>query len=73
MTNIIFRRGAPMSVLEIHPEVHCSRDFMNICHDYGYQHARLPCRPGGSPDWRHASLYIDPGELRTHIERMLSS
>jgi hypothetical protein len=73
MTNIIFRRGAPMSVLEIHPEVHCSRDFMNICHEYGYQHARLPCRPGGSPDWRHASLYIDPGELRTHIERMLSS
>jgi hypothetical protein len=73
MTNIIFRRGAPMSVLEIHPEVHCSPDFMNICHEYGYEHARLACRPGGSPDWRHASLCIDPVELRTHIEGMLTT
>jgi Glycosyltransferase 61 len=72
MTNLIFRRGAPMSVLEIHPEVHVSRDFMNICHEYSYEHARLACRPGGSSDWRHASLYIDPRELRAHIERMLS-
>jgi capsular polysaccharide biosynthesis protein len=72
MTNIIFRRGAPLSVLEIHPEVHCSQDFMNMCREWSYEHDRLSCRTGGSRDYRHASLHVDPGALRARIERMLS-
>src|SRR5262249_22453674 len=71
MTNLIFRRGAPMSVLEIHPDVHVSRDFLNISDEYGYQHARLACQSEANTAWQTAGLYIDPVELRRHIERML--
>jgi hypothetical protein len=73
MTNMIFRRDAPMSVLEIHPEVYVSEDMMNMCHEWSYDHDRLACSPGGSRRSQHSSLYVDPVALRTHIQRMLAN
>jgi hypothetical protein len=71
MTNMIFRRDAPMSVLEIHATTYVSEDFRNMCHEWGYQFDRLACFPSGSANPQHASIHIDPLHLRQKIEHML--
>ena len=82
MTNLMYRRDAPMSVLEIHAigfvgddahELYRRVDFRNMCREWGHQFYRLACRPGGNPDPLHASIYIDPTELRQKIEQMLAA
>lgn len=71
MTNLIFRRDAPMSVVEIHPTTYVSVDYRNMCHEWGYQFDRLVCLPDDNPNPQHANLYIDPIQLEQKIEQML--
>lgn len=72
MTNMIFRRDAPLRVLEIHPTNYVSVDYRNMCHEWGYQFDRLACLPDNNPNPQHANIYIDPSRLEEKIEQMLS-
>lgn len=73
MTNIMFRRGAPLSVLEFHPATYVTDDFLIMCREWGYRFDRLACNPVGSSIPQHASIHIDPAQLRQKIEQMLKN
>jgi hypothetical protein len=71
MTNMSFRRDAPLSVLEIHLATWVNEDFRNMCREWGYEIDRLACQPAGGANPLHAYVYIDPLQLRRKIEQML--
>ncbi len=43
LTNIIYRAGHPMTIVELHPGHHASEDFRTIAGELGFDFRRLPC------------------------------
>jgi hypothetical protein len=73
LTNIIFRAGAPLSLLELHGDRYPGPGNMRrICAELGYQHAALagPQTKGGA---QGANFAIDPGELASALPRLLDT
>lgn len=70
LTNILYRRGAPMFVLELHAEGFVSKDMANMCLEYGYGHAQLAGQTLTNPpilsDYR-----IDCTVLHAYVRRMV--
>lgn len=71
ITNILFRSGNPLSLLELHP-IHAYTDFKKICDGYGYywDHLMGIQEPG---DPRHANYTIDPDALRKSLVKLIES
>jgi hypothetical protein len=72
LTNIIYRRGAPMALLELH-----SYSFVLDCYDrlsreYGYFHDRLACVAEPSPNWGGSDLLVDLPQLEFKVRRLLA-
>jgi hypothetical protein len=70
-TNIIFRRDAPLSLLELHAEGYRSRDFEDLCGQCGYGWDHLGGQPDDASLGQHASFSIDPANLDQKIQQML--
>jgi len=72
MTNMIFRYGAPMSVLELHGHSHVSQDFKRMAEAAGWHFDRLS-GPANDGDYRHVAFSIDLPELRERIVSLLKN
>jgi hypothetical protein len=73
VSNIIFRRGEPLGLLELHSDTFAGPgDMRRICTELGYAHDSLAGRSDGGPPI-HASYRIDPMQLHDSIERLLSA
>jgi len=70
VTNIIYRRTAPLGVLELHGSAHISQDFWRICAQYGHWWEHLAGDPDG-PDPKHANFTIDIEALEAALDRMM--
>lgn len=72
ITNIIFRRGAPLDLLELHASTFAGPgDMLRLCHELGYRHHDLAGEQDrGKPI--HADFRIDPAQLQHAIETILA-
>jgi hypothetical protein len=70
--NIIFRDGAPMSLIELRPDVYWTEDMQEMCEQYGYDSTFLTGKSESGPI-QHASFVIDPRQLERKIEEMLAT
>lgn len=70
ITNIIYRRTAPLGVLELHGSGHISQDFWRICAGYDHWWDHLAGEPDG-PDPKHANFEIPIDKLREKLSAML--
>lgn len=72
MVNLLFRYGAPMSVLELHGNEFRSTDFERLCRDldFSWDHYSGPAAPGIDP--RAADFSIDPDGLRQKLNEMIA-
>ncbi|MGE3908861.1 MAG: DUF563 domain-containing protein [Chloroflexota bacterium] len=71
LTNMIFRRDAPMSVLELHADSYRSRDFEDICEQFGYGWDHLDGRSDNPNANQFANFALDPDRLEEKIRQML--
>jgi capsular polysaccharide biosynthesis protein len=72
LTNIIYRRGVPLSLLELYPDDWQSWDFAAICSSYGYGWRGIGGPSQSSRDPVHADFLIAPDQLERELARMLS-
>jgi capsular polysaccharide biosynthesis protein len=72
MINMIFRRNAPLSVLELHPAGYQTGDFGEISRQFAYRYDTLACQPDRS-FLQHANMTVPIDQLRQGIERMLAA
>jgi len=66
IVNVIYRDGAPLSLLELRPDVYWTDDMQEICEQYGYQSTTLTGRSEGESA-QHANFRINPNELEQKI------
>jgi capsular polysaccharide biosynthesis protein len=66
-TNIIFRKGRPLKVLEIFPADFKPAHYSNLCRKFNYQYDSIT----GS-DMNGNSFYLDPEQLRTKIAALIA-
>jgi capsular polysaccharide biosynthesis protein len=72
ITNCIFRRTAPMSLLELHAANYISTDFKRMCLEYGRHYATLAGSPApGAP--QHASFHLDRSTLELALRSLLDT
>lgn len=70
VTNIMFRRGEPLSVLELHGESFYGGGMKQLCDEFGYHHALLS---GPNVDDRpsiHSDFDIDSHQLAQALENL---
>jgi hypothetical protein len=72
LTNVIFRRGAPLALLELHAYSFLLDCYGRLCSEYGYFHDRIPCASEDSPSWGESRLWVDPSQLELKIRRLLA-
>ena len=72
ITNIIFRRAAPFSLLELHPLNLLNTDFKRICQEYRFAYDTLGGEPDPALPREHTNFTIAPEELRKKLELMLA-
>jgi hypothetical protein len=73
LTNLIYRRGAPLALLELHGHTWLGRNFGDLCREYGYYHERLPCVvEGDTTPWRLSRFWVDIPQLDRRIRRLLA-
>jgi capsular polysaccharide biosynthesis protein len=71
ITNIIFRGGRPLSVLDLHSYRYPGPgDMARISRELGYTYAQLG-GPGESPEEDHAHFSIDMTELKRAVDEMM--
>lgn len=70
-TNIMFRAGQPLDMLELHASTFLNHDHQRICQEYGYGWDHLPCEPVGNTWPGHACFRVDPLELERRIRAMV--
>lgn len=73
LTNVIYRRSAPLSLIEIHGSSYIPPDIKNISDDFGYTYRRLSCEPAKGVDPQHASIYVEPTELCRAMDELLQT
>ena len=72
MANTLYRRGARLTVVELHADQFVSADMKNISADYGYSHHRL----SGPLQGRNPladDYYIDPRRLSQLITEIVAA
>jgi hypothetical protein len=70
MVNVIYRQGAPLSVLELRPDVYNVECMQDINKDYGYYTDILGGKSDSS-EAQHANFTVDPATLEQKIVEML--
>jgi capsular polysaccharide biosynthesis protein len=73
LTNVVYRRGAPLGVLELHAHCWATEVYGDICSQYGFYHDFLGCagKPGQIHRPGNSDLLVDPVVLDMKIKRML--
>lgn len=71
LANILFRRGAPLSILELHGSDYNSGEFKTVSDDLGYAWDQLGGPYEDAPHQQHANFSIDPEQLREKLLAML--
>lgn len=72
LTNVVFRRGLPMGVLELQSSRWSSVVYKELCLGWGYSYRRLVCEDDGSPNPQRANLRVDLSRLKIDIEALLA-
>ncbi len=72
ITNVLFRRDAPMNLLELHSANYISTDYKRMCREYGHGYDTLPGVPEPGPKMQ-ASFTLSPSDFRRKLEEMLES
>jgi hypothetical protein len=72
ITNVVFRRDAPMSVLELHAANYISTDFKRMAKEYGHHYETLAGEPDGDSPI-HANFVIPPARLREVLGRVVAT
>lgn len=77
LTNIIYRRGAPLALLELHSYSFVLDCYDRLCRQYGYSHDRLPCatevpRVGDDSGWGGSNLLVDVPQLELRVRGLLA-
>lgn len=70
-TNIIFRRNAPLSVLELYPENYRAVQHERMGAEYGYTWELLSGKPDSSQP-QHANFLVSPVELEAKVQKMIA-
>ena len=73
LTNVIYRHGAPLSLIEIHGTSYIPPDIKNISDDFGYTYRRLSCEPAKGVDPQHANIYVEPTDLCRAMDELLQT
>ena len=73
LTNVIYRRGAPLGVLELHAHRWVIEAYSDLCSQYGFYHDYLGCagRAGEVHHPGRSDLLVDPEALDMKIKHML--
>jgi capsular polysaccharide biosynthesis protein len=66
MANIVFRRWAPLHLIDIQPRDYQADAFQQLCTVYGYSYEKVL---GGNCSGRNQAFHVDPGELRRRLSR----
>jgi hypothetical protein len=72
MTNMMFRAGNPMNVVELCSDVWTSGDFARTADELGYGFTRLTFPAEPSPDPMAADFRVDPMVLEATLDRQAS-
>ena len=72
LTNIIYRRGAPLALLELHSYSFVLDCYYRLSDEYGYFYDRLPCVAGPGPNWGASDLLVDLPQLELKVRRLLA-
>ena len=73
LTNVIYRRDAPLSLIEIYGTSYIPPDIKNISDAFGYTYRRLSCEPAKGVNPQHANIYVDPTELCLAMDELLQT
>jgi hypothetical protein len=71
LTNIIYRRGAPLALLELHAYSFVLDMYDKLCCEYGYYYDRLPCVGEVGSGWGEAALLVDLPQLELKVRELL--
>lgn len=69
LTNTIFRRGAPLSLLELFPPDNLPPHYFWLAHNYGFGYDALVGTRSATSD----AFWIDPGLLHAKLARLLQT
>jgi capsular polysaccharide biosynthesis protein len=72
ITNIMFRRGSPMDVMELHSDEYHTTSYMQICAESGYRWSALACAAQGKGG-QIADIAVDLKALEQRVCRMLGA
>src|SRR5262249_7777469 len=72
LTNIIYRRAAPLALLELHSYSFVLDCYYRLSHEYGYFYDRLPCVAEPGPSWGESDLSVDLPQLEVKVRRLLA-
>jgi Glycosyltransferase 61 len=72
LTNIIYRRGAALALLELHSYAFFLNCYGELCEEYGYRHERLPCLSETSSRWGESRLWVDTSQLELRVRGLLA-
>jgi capsular polysaccharide biosynthesis protein len=72
LTNLIFRKNAPLSLLEIAPGQLPLPYYFYLCRKYGFEYRLMIGDSAESYPWR-SPFRVDADALAAHIEDMLES
>jgi len=72
LINIIFRRHAPLHVLELHAANYRTEDFRDICLESNYRHDTLGGAPTDPGDPQGTNFTVDLQRLREKLELMVA-
>lgn len=75
LTNIIFRRGAPLSLLEIFPPTQIPPHYCHLARNYGFRYDALTGTDAicATSDPASFSFEVDADKLKRRLEHLLSS
>jgi hypothetical protein len=73
ITNIMFRQGAPMSMIEIQPHNYATADFMQIAESYGYGWSLLKGEAAHAGNSQHVDFRVSRDALDEKIAEMLAA
>ncbi len=67
LTNMMFRAGRPMTVIELCSDAWASEDFRKIARDLDYDFTRLTFPAERGVDPQHADFAVDPAARRAAL------
>lgn len=71
ITNIMYRMGRPLSLVELHPSNYMTESYMDMCRQMGFSYNTLPGAPEGGTA-QNTNFTVDVGALEAKIDAMLA-